>query len=68
MYTSIQQRNSPLNSFVMKLWYDISFNASLFFFINNRMVLKYKEEGKIYLESTGHDYKKLCEKFTGTIF
>jgi hypothetical protein len=32
------------------------------------MVLKYKEEGKIYLKSTGHDYKKLCEKFTGTMF
>ena len=40
----------------------------LVFYINNRMVLKYKEEGKIYLESTGHHYKKLCEKFTGTIF
>ena len=30
------------------------------------MVLKYKEEGKIYLESIGHDYKKFYEKFTGT--
>jgi hypothetical protein len=30
------------------------------------MVLKYKEEGKIYLDSIGHDYKKFYEKFTGT--